>query len=235
MPLSAFVMQGSRGMKSGWPTGFDAVGFSVGTLQLMRRRARCNWRKSLASLFRAELSMAMHPESSPSGFSAYLTVCFSSSWKTFRRLVAAFFAGRQWFFTMQKANAMLKLKRVAALCAVVGVSVTLSAGCATVEMGRDFDATKAQTFQKGKTSRGDVIGAMGAPSSTGHNSEGSFIEYQYGIHKGGGLSDLLGAYGVGSIKTDSKNKLCRFVFDPNDKLKDYTCSESGPNYAGLGK
>lgn len=130
---------------------------------------------------------------------------------------------------------MLKLRRVAVLCAGAVAFGTFVVGCATVESGRDFDATKAQTFQKGKTSRGDVIGAMGAPSSTGKNSDGSFIEYQYQTIKGGGMSDVLGAYGIGTIKSDDTIKLCRFMFDANDKLKDYTCSEGAPNYSNFGK
>ncbi len=128
---------------------------------------------------------------------------------------------------------MLK-KRVAVFaCAVV--FAIFAAGCATLESGRNFDATKAQTFQKGKTTRADIIAAMGAPSSTGSNSDGSFIEYQYQKDKVGGLSNYLAAYGIGSIKSDDTIKLCRFMFDANDKLKDYTCSKGAPNYSNFGK
>lgn len=124
-------------------------------------------------------------------------------------------------------------KRVVVLCAVA--LATFVVGCVNYQSGRDFDATKAQTFQKGKTSRADIIAAMGEPSSTGNNSDGSFIEYQYETIKGGGVGSLLSVYGIGSSSVDDKVKLCRFMFDGQDKLKDRTCSEGKPNYSNFGK
>ena len=121
-------------------------------------------------------------------------------------------------------------KHVVVLCAVALVTFV---SCVNYQSGRDFDATKAQTFQKGKTSRADVIAVMGEPSSTGNNSDGSFIEYQYETIKGGGVSSLLSVYGIGSSSVDDKVKLCRFMFDAKDKLKDRTCSEGKPNYSSF--
>lgn len=129
---------------------------------------------------------------------------------------------------------MLK-KRVVVLCVGAIALAAFAAGCVNMEQGRDFDATKAQTFQKGKASKADVIAAMGQPSSTGSNSDGSFIEYQYQTTKGGGMGTLLSVYGIGTATVDDKVKLCRFMFDGQDKLKDYTCSEGVPNYSNFGK
>nr|VFK54767.1 MAG: hypothetical protein BECKTUN1418F_GA0071002_105417 [Candidatus Kentron sp. TUN]VFK59629.1 MAG: hypothetical protein BECKTUN1418E_GA0071001_105417 [Candidatus Kentron sp. TUN] len=122
---------------------------------------------------------------------------------------------------------MLKRERVVVLFAIT--IATLIAGCANIQYGKDFDATKAQTFQKGKTSRADIIAAMGEPTSTGISMDGSFIEYQYHTFKGGGISSVLSVYGVGSTSYENKIKLCKFVFNVNDKLKDYTCSEGAQN------
>lgn len=102
-------------------------------------------------------------------------------------------------------------------------AIIFVAGCANVQQGRDFDATKAQSFKKGKTSREDVIATMGEPSSTGINSDGSFIEYQYITEKMSG--NILSGYGIGTTKVDNKAKLCKFIFDARNTLKDYTCSE----------
>ena len=104
-------------------------------------------------------------------------------------------------------------------------AVIFVAGCATVEQGRNFDATKAQSFQKGKTSRADIIAAMGEPSSTGIDSDGSFIEYQYLVDKANGMTMMLTAYGIGSSKVESKAKHCKFMFNASDKLRDFACSE----------
>jgi len=57
--------------------------------------------------------------------------------------------------------------------------------------GKDFDATKVQEFQKGKTSRTDIVAAMGELTSTGNSPEGSFIEYQYQSDKGNTWSILM--------------------------------------------
>lgn len=116
--------------------------------------------------------------------------------------------------------------------AVVGAGVvalaTCIAGCA-MHSGRDFDATTAQTFKNGQTSKTDVIAALGEPSSTGGNAAGSFIEYQYQTLNYG----VLAAYGIGTV--DDRVKLCKFIFDKKDKLTDHTCSEGAPNYSNFGK
>ncbi len=121
---------------------------------------------------------------------------------------------------------MLKLRRVVVICAGAVAFGAIAVGCTTIESGRDFDAMKAQPFQKGKTSRGDVIRAMGEPSSTGKNSDGSFIQYQYTTIKGS-MGDLLATTGIGTMKSGTTSKHCMFMFDANDRLKDYTCSEGG--------
>lgn len=124
---------------------------------------------------------------------------------------------------------MLK-KRAAVLGASAFAIATCIAGCAmpyggATHSGRDFDATKAQTFQKGRTSKADVIAAMGAPISTGGNAGGGFIEYQYQtINSTSPFSTI-----------DETVKLCKFIFDAKDKLKDYTCSEGAPNYSNFGE
>lgn len=120
-------------------------------------------------------------------------------------------------------------KHAGVLCVTLIMSVSFMVGCMNLETGRDFDLTKAQTFQKGKTSRADIIAAMGEPSSTGSASDGSFIEYQYQkIHSGPGAL-------VGAPNIDERMKLCRFMFDAASRLKDYTCSQGTPNYSGFGK
>ena len=119
---------------------------------------------------------------------------------------------------------MLK-KRVAILFVVA----TAIGGCVNMQSGSDFDATKAQTFQKGKTSKTDIITAMGEPSSTGSNTDGSFIEYQHQHLK----IDPLASLGIGDV--NDKVKLCKFIFDVKNRLKDYTCSEGTPNYSNFGK
>lgn len=95
--------------------------------------------------------------------------------------------------------------------------------------GPDFDATKAQTSQKGMTSKTDVIAAMGEPTRTGGNTDGSFIEYQHQNLS----ADPLAGFGIGTVS--DKVKLCEFMFDANDKLKNYTCSEGTPDYSNFGK
>ena len=129
---------------------------------------------------------------------------------------------------------MVMLKKNAAVFGAGVVAIaTCTAGCAmpfATHSGRDFDATKAQTFQKGKTLKTDVIEAMGEPTSTGGNVDGSFIEYQYQTITNTSPFVL---FGVGTV--DEKMKLCKFIFDAKDKLKDYTCSEGAPNYSNFGK
>lgn len=120
-------------------------------------------------------------------------------------------------------------KRSVVLCVssiVVAIGV---AGCINMHSGPDFDATKAQTFQKGKTSKTDVITAMGQPTTTGGNTDGSFIEYQRQDLSAGPLV----GFGIGEV--NDKVKLCRFMFDVKDKLKDYNCSEGSPDYSNFGK
>lgn len=115
--------------------------------------------------------------------------------------------------------------RVVAPC--VAIAIALTSGCATVESGTDFDMTKAQAFTKGKTTKAEVISVMGAPASTGGNADGTTISYSY-MHSGA-RNVLLGAYGIGSMKSETAYKSCQFSFDRAEKLKDYTCSEGAPS------
>lgn len=115
----------------------------------------------------------------------------------------------------------------------LGAAAFLLAGCVNMQSGKDFDANKASTFQKGRSSKADVIAVMGTPANTGGNADGSFIEYRYSNVKG--VGNPLSALGIGSSSVDDKLKQCRFNFDRSDKLKDYTCQEGMPDYSGFGK
>jgi|GEM_PF-5719630 len=115
----------------------------------------------------------------------------------------------------------------------LGAAVILLAGCVNLQEGKDFDSNKASTFQKGRSSKADVIAALGDPANTGGNSDGSYIEYRYSHVTG--MGNPLAALGIGSSKVDDKEKQCRFNFDHSDKLRDYTCQEGTPDYSGFGK
>lgn len=115
---------------------------------------------------------------------------------------------------------------------ILATCIVLASGCATMESGRDFDIAKAQTFVKGKTTKTEVIAAMGPPTTMGGTTDGITISYSY-TH-GGASNALLGAYGIGSIKSEITHKSCQFAFDRTEKLKDYTCSEGAPSGSSLG-
>lgn len=124
------------------------------------------------------------------------------------------------------------INRAVSRLPILAISIALASGCATFESGRDFDISKANTFVKGKTTRAEVIAVMGPPTSTGGTADGISISYSY-THAGSS-NVLLGAYGIGSMKSEVTQKSCQFSFDRTEKLKDYMCSEGAPNGSGLG-
>lgn len=107
--------------------------------------------------------------------------------------------------------------------------LSLTSGCMTIENGRDFDMTKAQSFIKGKTTKTEVVSVMGPPSTTGGTADGATLSYSY-MHSGTS-NTILGAYGIGSVRGETTYKSCQFSFDRAEKLKDYTCSEGAPTGA----
>lgn len=86
---------------------------------------------------------------------------------------------------------------------------------------------RAESFQKGKTSRADIIAALGTPASTGHTSSGSSITYTYSKTQTGGLKNVAAAYGIGTFHSAMAVKTCVYTFDERDKLSDMQCTESG--------
>lgn len=109
-------------------------------------------------------------------------------------------------------------------------------GCATeFQQGRNFDANRASAFQKGKTTRPEVIAAMGEPTSSGRNADSSYIEYQHETVKVDAIASVTAMFRSSNSMGDNKVKLCRFWFDARNVLKDYSCSEGLPNYQNLGK
>lgn len=107
----------------------------------------------------------------------------------------------------------------AALCVLA-----VSACATTFESGKPFDFVKAQTFQKGKTTRSEIITALGEPASTGTSSEGRSITYMYSKTSANAFENIPAAYGLGSYKTTGQTAQCLFSFDAADVLKDFTCT-----------
>lgn len=107
--------------------------------------------------------------------------------------------------------------------------LTLAAGCASIGQGKDFDLAKAQSFTRGKTTRPDIIAALGEPTQTGMSADGAYIEYMHQRTS----ANLLTGFGVGSVQDTMKR--CRFALDKNSVLRDYTCSEGTPDYSNFGK
>ncbi len=118
----------------------------------------------------------------------------------------------------------MRLRQFAAICAGV-IALSSLTGCVSMEGGREFDMSKAQSFQYGKTSRADIIAALGQPTTTGSSGEGTSITYTYS-KSGSGLKNVAAMYGIGSIRSNSTIKTCVFTFDAHEKLKDSNCSET---------
>lgn len=128
----------------------------------------------------------------------------------------------------------MKITSVVSVTCITAL-ISLTSGCMTIENGRDFDMTKAQSFIKGKTTKTEVVSAMGPPSTTGGTADGATLSYSY-MHSGASNA-ILGAYGIGSVRSETTYKSCQFSFDRAEKLKDYTCTEGAPNgsQGGLGQ
>lgn len=107
--------------------------------------------------------------------------------------------------------------------------LALGTGCATVDQGKDFDMTKAQSFVRGKTTKPEIIALLGLPTQTGMSGDGAYIEYMHQRTS----ANLLTGFGIGAIQ--DKQKLCRFALDKNSVLRDFTCSEGTPDYSNFGK
>lgn len=105
--------------------------------------------------------------------------------------------------------------------------LALATGCANIAQGRDFDMAKAQTFTKGKTTRTEIVTALGEPTQTGMSGDGAYIEYMHQRTS----ANILTGFGVGTV--DDKVKRCRFTLDKSGILRDLACSEGTPDYSSL--
>lgn len=114
-------------------------------------------------------------------------------------------------------------------CALV-LSLSL-VGCANYQTGREFDMAKAQSFEKGKTSKAQVIATLGEPTSTGADGAGAYIEYLHQRTSFNVMQNALGSMGIGSASVNDKVKRCRFTFDARQILRDAACSEGTPDYS----
>ncbi|MBL8311198.1 MAG: hypothetical protein JNL19_12290 [Burkholderiales bacterium] len=116
------------------------------------------------------------------------------------------------------------------------LSITLITGCATeFQQGRNFDMNRASTFQRGKTTRQEIVAALGEPTSSGRNSDASYIEYQHETVKVDAIAQATSLFRSTNSMGDSRLKVCRFWFDSRNVLKEYNCADGLPNYQSLGK
>lgn len=114
-------------------------------------------------------------------------------------------------------------------CAIV-LSLSLI-GCANYQTGREFDMTKAQSLEKGKATKAQVIATLGEPTNTGSDGQGAYIEYLHQRTSFNMMQNALGSMGIGSMAVNDKVKRCRFTFDARQILRDSACSEGTPDYS----
>ncbi len=95
--------------------------------------------------------------------------------------------------------------------------MALLAGCATTEVGKPFDAATAANFVEGSSTRADVEGKLGAPSSITTNSNGeSMLIYQHIVGKGNGFTGKAQAVGTTAM----------YIFGADGRLKQKTISNT---------
>lgn len=111
---------------------------------------------------------------------------------------------------------MLKLKSVFG-SAILYTALALSGGCATVQIGHDFDPVKFDTWvKKGETTQADVQQFLGAPTSTGAVVEHDGARYQRWLYY----------YGKSKVHKlgEAKLKMLEVRFDMQQKVDSYNWS-----------
>lgn len=111
---------------------------------------------------------------------------------------------------------------LARFCIFAVVSISLS-GC--FSMGKKVDTEKMTQFEKGKTTKQQVISAMGAePSSTTVNADGTtLINYFYSA----GNQDpkaYIPIVGLFFMKVNTQTQNCTFTFDKKSIYLNGSCT-----------
>lgn len=102
-----------------------------------------------------------------------------------------------------------------------------------VSAGTKIDTTKAAAFEKGKTTKAEVVAALGTPQTVGTQSDGKKILSYYYSSATPNAASFIPFVGLFAGKTKSELSIVTFVFSSDDKMESYTATQSNSTY-GLG-
>jgi len=111
-------------------------------------------------------------------------------------------------------------------------SLALTLTACTV--GKKVDNSQYQTFQEGKTTRAEIVAALGEPNGSTWVGKDETLSYSYSAGDKRGMIPVVGAIllAVDGVKTDVQ--VCGFTVDQNQLLKAKTCSGSAQKVGGFG-
>lgn len=120
---------------------------------------------------------------------------------------------------------MSKLFKSAALALVV-----LTVGCVKVQ-GKKIEADQYSSFQEGKTTRAEIVAALGEPETTNMAGNDEILTYQFKKTDNKAMIPIVGAF-MG-VKVDLQ--ICSFTVGGKNKLlKSKQCNESKAGASALG-
>ena len=106
---------------------------------------------------------------------------------------------------------------------LLAVSLSLAA---CVSVGSKIDTTKVTAFEKGKTTKAEVIAALGTPQTFGTQSDGKTIISYYYSKATPNAASFIPVVNIFAGKTKGELSLVTIVFTPDDKMDSYTATQS---------
>ncbi len=110
--------------------------------------------------------------------------------------------------------------------------LALSLSACTV--GKKVDNNQYQAFEEGKTTRSEIVAALGEPNGSSWAGKEETLAYSFSASDKRAMIPVVGAILLAVDGVKSEVQVCGFTVDQNQVLKTKTCSGSAQKVGGFG-
>lgn len=114
-------------------------------------------------------------------------------------------------------------------------AVVLSLSLSACTVGKKVDSARYQSFEEGKTTRAEIVAALGEPNASSWAGSDETLSYSFSKSDKRGYIPIIGALWMAVDGVESEVQVCGFTVGKDQKLKVKTCSGSAQKVGGLGQ
>lgn len=107
-------------------------------------------------------------------------------------------------------------------------------GLAGCTVGKKVDNAQYQSFEEGKTTRSEIVAALGEPNGSSWAGKDETLSYSFSASDKRAMIPVVGAILLAVDGVKSEVQVCGFTVDQQQLLKAKTCSGSAQKVGGLG-